>query len=82
MKVRGLVGAIALSTMGVVGAVAAPAAAGSTTTISTTLDCTGKYPVHVTYALQPFQLRILNAAVAYVNSQPALGTHCTVTVAR
>jgi hypothetical protein len=80
MNVRGLVGAVALSTVGVVGAVAAPAAAGAVTTINVTLDCTGRYPVHVMHELQPLQLRILNAAVAYVNSHPALGTQCTVTI--
>jgi hypothetical protein len=79
MNVRGLVGVVALSTIGVVGAAAVPAAAGSVTAISTTLDCTGKYPVHVTHDLQPFQVRILNAVVAYINSHPALGTQCTVT---
>jgi hypothetical protein len=79
MNIRGLVGVAALSTIGVVGVAAAPAAAGSVSTVRTTLDCTGKYPVHVTYSLQPFQVRILKAAVVYVNSHPALGTQCTVT---
>jgi hypothetical protein len=79
MNVKGLVGAVALSSIGVIGGVAAPAVAGSITTITTTLHCDGKYPVDASYELRPLQVRILKAAVDYINAHPELGTTCTVT---
>lgn len=72
----GAVGALALSATSVFG-LAAPASAATTT--STTLDCVGRHPVHVTAPLTARQVTALKALVQFIDSHPQLfGTTCTV----
>jgi len=82
MKVRPAFCALALASTSVIG-IAAPASAVTSTvvpTTQTTLICTGKYPVNASYLLTAGQVRVLKAAVNFINTHPNLfGTHCDVT---
>lgn len=78
MNVRRVVSIFALSSIGVIGGVTAPASAALPTT-TTTLHCVGKYPVDATYKLTAFQVRVLRLTVTFINTHPVFETQCVVT---